>query len=142
MTILKNLTGEFPAYSLSAILGRSGSGKALDEFIVIFMSSEWRNCISNPLNFTLNLTLFVLIRFVWTTLLNILTGNNRDLEAFGNIMVNDVSVRCNISKIAGYVRQEDLFLGELTVLEHLRFRSKIINIPISERETKIQNGKS
>lgn len=73
-----------------------------------------------------------------TTLLNILTGNNHDLEAKGNVLVNGVSVRCNIAEISGYVRQEDLFLGELTVMEHLRFRSKILNIPKNDRDEKIR----
>ena len=84
---MKDLAGELPAGSLTAILGRSGCGK--------------------------------------TTLMNVLTSNNRDLEASGNIFVNRVPVGSAISNFSAYVRQEDLFVGELTILEHLNFRARI-----------------
>ncbi|CBY12648.1 unnamed protein product [Oikopleura dioica] len=87
LPILKDLTGELPASSMTAILGRSGCGK--------------------------------------TTLMNVLTSNNRDLEASGNIYVNRVPVGSAISNFSAYVRQEDIFVGELTILEHLNFRANL-----------------
>ncbi|CAG5079727.1 Oidioi.mRNA.OKI2018_I69.PAR.g9340.t1.cds [Oikopleura dioica] len=104
LPILKDLTGELPAGSLTAILGRSGCGK--------------------------------------TTLMNVLTCNNHDLEATGNIYLNRVPVGSAISNVSAYVRQEDLFVGELTVLEHLNFRARIqfSDLEQEERDRRIQKS--
>ena len=75
--------------------------------------------------------------------MNILTGNKTGLVTSGEIKLNDITVGGEISKISGYVRQDDIFLGELTVAEHLQFRSRLEDQSISntEREIKIQNSK-
>lgn len=65
--------------------------------------------------------------------MNILTGNNRDLKATGSILADS-----KLAEISGYVRQEDLFLGELTVLEHLRFRARMMNMSPTEQDIKIK----
>ena len=57
----------------------------------------------------------------------------------GDIRINGIDIGHRISKVSGYVRQDDIFLGELTVLEHLRFRAKMTCKHLSdvEREAKI-----
>lgn len=67
--------------------------------------------------------------------MNILTGNNRDLKATGSILADS-----KLAEISGYVRQEDLFLGELTVLEHLRFRARMMNMSPTEQDIKIKKS--
>ncbi|CBY12651.1 unnamed protein product [Oikopleura dioica] len=77
-----------------------------------------------------------------TTLMNVLTSNNRDLEASGNIYVNRVPVGSAISNFSAYVRQEDIFVGELTILEHLNFRARIqfADLDQAERDRRIQKS--
>jgi len=74
-----------------------------------------------------------------TTFLNYLTRNIIDLKCTGDIRINGIDIGHRISKISGYVRQDDIFLGELTVLEHLRFRAKMTckNLSDVDREAKI-----
>lgn len=59
-----------------------------------------------------------------TTLLNTLTcRTNKDtLAVTGNILVNGANVGNGIRNILAYVPQDDLFMGTLTVKEHLIFR--------------------
>jgi len=63
-----------------------------------------------------------------TTLLNVLnrTGiNNLEIES-GEILVNGNTVAPNVmSKMAGFVQQEDLFFGTLRVREHLKFQANL-----------------
>lgn len=75
--------------------------------------------------------------------MNVLTCNNHDLEASGNIYLNRVPVGSAISNVSAYVRQEDLFVGELTVLEHLNFRARIqfSDLDQDERDRRIQKSK-
>uniref|UniRef100_A0A914DQT4 ABC transporter domain-containing protein n=1 Tax=Acrobeloides nanus TaxID=290746 RepID=A0A914DQT4_9BILA len=58
-----------------------------------------------------------------TTLLNYLTQRNiHDVEASGTIRINGEVVKKQLlRKVSAYVQQEDLFIGSMTVLEHLRF---------------------
>ena len=39
----------------------------------------------------------------------------------GNILVNGHQVNSAMTSLAGYVHQDDLFVGSLTVMEHLTF---------------------
>lgn len=58
-----------------------------------------------------------------TTLLNILTQRNLStVKASGSIRLNacDVDKR-TLRRISAYVQQDDLFVGSMTVIEHLRF---------------------
>ncbi|XP_062574757.1 protein white-like [Saccostrea cucullata] len=60
-----------------------------------------------------------------STLLNVLTYRNRGaLILQGDVRVNGVIVdKTKISNISAYVQQDDLFIGTLTVREHLTFRA-------------------
>ena len=63
-----------------------------------------------------------------TTLLNVLNFRNTgELKIEGNVKINGVLVKSveDISSIAGYVQQEDLFVGCLTVKEHLTFQAML-----------------
>ena len=62
-----------------------------------------------------------------TTLLNVLTFRcNSDIHVSGNIAVNGNKVNSGIlaSRMA-YVQQDDLFIGTLTVKEHLTFQALV-----------------
>ncbi|KAL5006506.1 hypothetical protein ScPMuIL_015312 [Solemya velum] len=59
-----------------------------------------------------------------TTLLNVLTQKNiGHLNTSGEIKANCFQTGRNIRNISCYVQQEDLWIGALTVREHLRFRA-------------------
>ena len=59
-----------------------------------------------------------------TTLLNVLTNRNLDnFKVSGQVTVNGVVVGENIGNISAYVQQDDLFVGILTVREHLWFNA-------------------
>jgi ABC-type multidrug transport system ATPase subunit len=60
-----------------------------------------------------------------TTLLNVLNYRNRGtLQINGNVRVNGQAIRSPdaLASISGYVQQDDLFIGTLTVKEHLLFQ--------------------
>jgi len=62
-----------------------------------------------------------------TTLLNVLnrTGT-KNLEVSGTINVNGETVSPTVmSRISGFVQQEDLFMGTLRVKEHLKFHANL-----------------
>ena len=56
--------------------------------------------------------------------MNVLTFRNiRALSVYGDIKVNDrVVTRDQMNEVSAYLQQEDLFLGTMTVREHLLFR--------------------
>ena len=56
--------------------------------------------------------------------MNVLTFRNiRDLSVNGDIKINDrVVTRDQMNEVSAYLQQEDLFLGTMTVREHLLFR--------------------
>uniref|UniRef100_A0AC34F7T3 ABC transporter domain-containing protein n=1 Tax=Panagrolaimus sp. ES5 TaxID=591445 RepID=A0AC34F7T3_9BILA len=58
-----------------------------------------------------------------TTLMNILTQRNLDtVSTSGVIKINDVEVgQSNLRKLSAYAQQDDLFIGTMTVKEHLTF---------------------
>jgi ABC-type multidrug transport system ATPase subunit len=63
-----------------------------------------------------------------TTLLNVLNFRNRgQLKIEGEIMLNGCSIKSvgQLSSISGYVQQDDLFVGYLTVKEHLIFQAML-----------------
>ena len=57
-------------------------------------------------------------------MLNVLTFRNRgSLILQGDVRVNGVVVdKSSIANISAYVQQDDLFIGAMTVREHLTFR--------------------
>lgn len=62
-----------------------------------------------------------------TTLLNVLTQRNLEgVDAQGSIKVNGISMgKKGIRRISAYVQQHDLFIGTMTVQEHLNFMVKL-----------------
>ncbi|KAK2147170.1 hypothetical protein LSH36_566g01084 [Paralvinella palmiformis] len=57
-----------------------------------------------------------------TTLLNCLTNRNLgSLKAEGCILVNGENIGEDLYEISGYIQQEDTFIGNLTVKEHMWF---------------------
>uniref|UniRef100_A0A915LM58 ABC transporter domain-containing protein n=1 Tax=Meloidogyne javanica TaxID=6303 RepID=A0A915LM58_MELJA len=78
-----------------------------------------------------------------TSLLNILTQRNlSSLRVSGQIRINGVDVGKNVlRKISAYVQQEDLFIGSMTVIEHLRFMAIMRmgrHYSARERERRVQ----
>lgn len=59
-----------------------------------------------------------------TSLINVLTFRNiRSLVVSGDIKINDRVVnRDQMNDVSAYLQQEDLFLGTMTVREHLLFK--------------------
>jgi len=61
-----------------------------------------------------------------STLMNVMTRRNiAGLNVSGRISLNGMSVSEDISKISAYVQQNDVFVGALTVKEHLKFHAKL-----------------
>jgi len=58
-----------------------------------------------------------------TTLLNVLTYRNRGkLLVNGQVRVNGGRIGSGMTSLSAYIQQEDLFVGTLTVREHLWFQ--------------------
>ncbi|CAF0832136.1 unnamed protein product [Didymodactylos carnosus] len=58
-----------------------------------------------------------------TTLMNILTSRRPgNLKISGDVRVNGSEMGRNISRVAGYVQQEELFIPTMTAREHLTFQ--------------------
>ncbi|KAL3083748.1 hypothetical protein niasHT_036741 [Heterodera trifolii] len=79
-----------------------------------------------------------------TSLLNILTQRNLSTLRFsGRICLNGNNIDKHfLRKISAYVQQEDLFIGTMTVVEHLRFMAVLRmgrNYTEAERERRVQN---
>ncbi|VDL73551.1 unnamed protein product [Nippostrongylus brasiliensis] len=61
-----------------------------------------------------------------TTLLNILLDRNlAGLDVEGEVLVNGQSIGRGVTSVSAYVQQEDLFVGTLTVREHLMIQAKL-----------------
>lgn len=59
-----------------------------------------------------------------TTFLNVLSYQNMDkLEVNGDITINGKNIKSKIKSLSAYVQQQDLFIGTLTVKEHLTFQA-------------------
>ena len=58
-----------------------------------------------------------------STLMNVLAHRNiSHMEVSGTVEVNDCPIGREINAVSAYVQQEDLFIGSLTVREHLTFQ--------------------
>lgn len=77
-----------------------------------------------------------------STFLNTLTSRNLNgLKVTGKVLANGVEIGHSISKISAYVQQDDLFMGELTVKEHLTFTARLRMDPScseTERSERVQ----
>lgn len=78
-----------------------------------------------------------------TTLLNVLTQRNLEsVEVQGSIKINGLSMgRKGIRRISAYVQQHDLFIGTMTVREHLNFSVRLRmgrNYTAKEQEQRVQ----
>ncbi|KAI6173797.1 ATP-binding cassette sub-family G member 2 [Aphelenchoides besseyi] len=75
-----------------------------------------------------------------TTLLNVLTQRNMsDLDVKGNIRINGISMGGSaIRRMSAYVQQNDLFIGTMTVKEHLTF---MVDLRMARNYTKRQREK-
>ena len=57
-----------------------------------------------------------------STLMNVLAHRNlKGLKVSGKVKVNGQTIGRDITTMSAYVQQEDLFIGSLTVREHLTF---------------------
>ncbi|XP_071156888.1 protein white-like [Mytilus edulis] len=71
-----------------------------------------------------------------STLMNILTFRNcGKLVVQGDVRVNGIEIGRSIRNVSAYVQQDDLFIGALTVREHLQFRA-ILRMNKSIRKSK------
>ena len=58
--------------------------------------------------------------------MNVLAHRNiAQTEVRGTVAVNGHPTGLNINTMSAYIQQEDLFIGSLTVREHLTFQVKI-----------------
>ena len=63
--------------------------------------------------------------------MNVLAHRNLGkLQVSGEVRVNGHVTDLNINSMSAYVQQEDLFIGTLTVREHLTFNVSLVNIPL------------
>ena len=57
-----------------------------------------------------------------TTLMNILTHRRPGkLKINSDVRINGRKMKTDISGVSGFVQQEELFIGSMTIREHLRF---------------------
>ncbi|XP_046846390.1 protein white-like isoform X2 [Xenia sp. Carnegie-2017] len=79
-----------------------------------------------------------------STLLNVLSHRNISaVNVTGTVFLNGSPVRQEINTMSAYVQQEDLFIGTLTVREHLMFQALLRmdkNIPQSERVRRVEKA--
>ncbi len=63
-----------------------------------------------------------------TTLLNVLTcRSNGNLKLFGDVKINGANIQdpSQIASVSGYVQQDDIFIAQLKVKEHLTFQAML-----------------
>lgn len=67
--------------------------------------------------------------------MNVLTQRNlKGLNVEGSVLVNGENLGRDIAAVSGYVRQEDLLVGTLTVSEHLWFLVRNSTVPPDHSE--------
>ena len=58
-----------------------------------------------------------------STLMNVLAHRNiAQVQVMGTVAVNGQPIGIDINALSAYIQQEDLFIGSLTVREHLTFQ--------------------
>ena len=61
-----------------------------------------------------------------STLMNVIAGRNLgNLVIDGNITINGLPAGTAMTKISAYVQQDDIFIGSMTVYEHLVFQAAL-----------------
>ena len=85
--------------------------------------------VSEPVPNSLYTQLIAPIYFIFfsgagkSTLMNVLAHRNiSQMDVRGTVEVNDRPIGSAITAISAYIQQEDLFVGSLTVKEHLTFQ--------------------
>ncbi|XP_048586786.1 protein white isoform X3 [Nematostella vectensis] len=77
-----------------------------------------------------------------TTLINVLAHRNiGSMHVSGVVKANNKTLGLAINSISAYIQQEDLFIGTLTVREHLKFQALLRidkHIPDRERMEKVE----
>ncbi|RMX61223.1 hypothetical protein pdam_00023788 [Pocillopora damicornis] len=78
-----------------------------------------------------------------TTLMNVLAHRNIcQMEVRGTVEINNRPIGPEISSMSAYIQQEDLFVGTLTVREHLTFQAFLRmekNVPDNQRKTRVED---
>ena len=70
-----------------------------------------------------------------STLMNVLAGRNLgNLAIEGSIKVNGINVGSGMSSLSAYVQQDDIFIGSMTVKEHLIFHAALQMSKHSKKE--------
>lgn len=71
-----------------------------------------------------------------TTFLNVLTGRNlRNLDVSGKVLLNgQIATADKMAACSAYVQQDDMFIGVLTVREHLIFQAHLRTSHSSDKE--------
>lgn len=70
-----------------------------------------------------------------TTLLNTLLSRNlKNLHVEGQVLVNGHELGSEITYVSGYVQQDELFMGTLTVKEHLLIQARLRLVGFSEKK--------
>ena len=70
-----------------------------------------------------------------STFMNVIANRNLDnLSVEGDIRVNDINIGDNMASISAYVQQIDIFVGSLTVQEHLTFHAALQMPRASKRQ--------
>ena len=70
-----------------------------------------------------------------STLMNVIANRNlENLSVEGDIKVNDINIGVNMASISAYVQQIDIFVGSLTVQEHLTFHAALQMPKASKRQ--------
>ncbi|XP_028399573.1 protein white-like isoform X2 [Dendronephthya gigantea] len=79
-----------------------------------------------------------------STLLNVLSHRNiSSIEVSGTVFINGNPISDEINNMSAYVQQEDLFIGTLTVREHLMFQALLRMdryIPEDERVRRVEKA--
>ena len=58
-----------------------------------------------------------------STLMNVLAQRNiGQMDVTGTVLLNDCPIKSEMTSMSAYIQQEDLFVGTLTVREHLTFQ--------------------
>ncbi|PFX22027.1 Protein white [Stylophora pistillata] len=77
-----------------------------------------------------------------STLMNVLAHRNiSQVEVRGTVKVNDRPIGAEINSMSAYIQQEDIFIGSLTVREHLTFQAFLRmgkNVPKRQRIERVE----
>ncbi|KAL9966625.1 hypothetical protein ACROYT_G024728 [Oculina patagonica] len=77
-----------------------------------------------------------------STLMNVLAHRNiGQMDVRGTVEVNDRPIGIEINALSAYVQQEDLFIGSLTVREHLTFQAFLRmekHVPNKQRKERVE----